>query len=476
MPSQDHAELHFADIASLSRQLREGTLSPVVLTQAFLDRIEAMDASLRSYATVLADEALEQARQAEEELIRGQWRGPLHGVPLGLKDLFFKKGAPTTGGMWIYRDFRPAYDATVVTRLREAGAVILGKLRLTEGAWTRDHPEFPTPLNPWDASRWVGASSSGPAVATASGLCTASLGSDTGGSIRFPCAMTRLTGIKPTWGRVSVYGAFGLAPSMDHVGPMTRSAEDAGHVLQAIAGPDPNDPMALVGPVPEFVVPEPNVEGLRIGLDEELAVSSVDPEVAGVIEAVAATMESAGAEICSVRLPPLGPVCDGFGSFCGAEAAVVHESTFPSRRDEYGPFLRDFLDRGRTVTGMEMARFERDRRALSGALAALFEHVDLLLVPVLVTTGRELTPEIDIAPEEVGSFTRFTTPFNASGNPTITMPGGCAADGTSIAFQFVAPTLAERRLVTAGRVFQSASDWHLAHPSGVGPNTEAPAT
>ncbi|MCG8584633.1 MAG: amidase, partial [Pirellulales bacterium] len=347
---------------------------------------------------------------------------------------------------------------------REAGAVLLGKLQLTDGAWTRNHPKFPTPVNPWDASRWAGASSNGSAVATATGMCTASLGSDTGGSIRFPCAMNRLTGIKPTWGRVSVHGVFALAPSMDHLGTMARSAEDAGHVLQAIAGPDPNDPMSLREPVPDYVSDEPSVRGMRIGLDADVAVKNVVPEVASVVEAVSKTMKSLGAEICSVKMPPLDPLAEGFGCYCAAEAAAVHENTLPSRADEYGPFLRDFLEFGRSVTGLEMARVHRERLKFTGALAALFEEVDLLLVPVLPTTGSELTPSIDIPQEQVGPFVRFTGPFNFSGNPTITMPGGLATDDMSIAFQFVAPHLGEQRLVTAGRAYQSATDWHLARP------------
>ncbi|MGI9521421.1 MAG: amidase [Hyphomicrobiaceae bacterium] len=459
------AELCYADIADLSHRLRNRELSPIELTRAFLDRISSLDSSLHAYATVLTKEALDDARRAEAELNRGVWRGPMHGVPVAVKDLCFTKGIRTTCGMWIYRDFRPGYDATAVTRLRNAGAVLLGKLQLTEGGWIRNHPQFPTPLNPWDADRWTGASSNGPATATAAGICTASIGSDSGGSIRFPCAMNGLTGIKPTWGRVSLHGVFAFAPSMDHLGPIARSAEDAGHVLQVIAGGDPNDPMSLCAPVPDFVCSEPSVRGLRIGLDPNAALKAVEAEVASVVEGVARTLESLGADICRVQMPPSEILSAGFGSYSSAEAAVVHEATFPARAAEYGPFLQSFLEQGQMVSGMEMARLERERLTYSGALEKLFEDIDILLIPVLPTTGRELTPNLDVPKELIGSFTSFTTPFNFSGNPTITMPGGSAADGISIAIQLVAPRLGERRLITAGRAFQSATDWHLARPS-----------
>ena len=282
---------------------------------------------------------------------------------------------------------------------------------------------------------------------------------------RLPCAMNNLTGIKPTWGRVSVHGVFGLAPSMDHLGTMARTAADAGQWLQVIAGPDPNDPMSRRDPVPEFVSGEPDVRGMRLGIDVDVALNSVASEVATVVDGVAQTMESLCAEICRVNMPSMELLAAGFGNYCCAEANVAHEATFPARAAEYGPILRSFLEQGQGVTAIEMARIERERLLFAGGLASLFEDVDLLLVPVLETTGRELTPVLDIPQDQVANFVRCTAPFNFSGNPTITMPGGRGDDGTSIAFQFVAPSLCEERLVTAGRAFQRETDWHLARPS-----------
>ena len=210
-----------------------------------LDRIAQLDGKYRSYTTVLADRAMSRAAAADAETAKGVWRGPLHGVPIAVKDLCFTEFGRTTGGTMIRKNWTPDHNATVVDRLEQGGAVILGKLKMTEGAYTSHHPDDPSPLNPWNRDHWVGSSSTGSGVATAAGLCYGSLGSDTGGSIRFPSATCGLTGIKPTWGRVSRYGVFALAASLDHIGPMTRSAGDAGAILGVIAGADPNDPTAL---------------------------------------------------------------------------------------------------------------------------------------------------------------------------------------------------------------------------------------
>ena len=230
-------DLHYSELVEVGRRIQKRDLSAVQVTQAQLDRIARLDGKLKSYAHVMASSALEQARLADKEIAGGKVRGALHGVPIAVKDLCWTSDAPTAAGMKIHRDNRPSEDATVVARFREAGAVILGKLQLTEGAYADHHPEIDPPKNPWDATLWSGASSSGSGVATAAGLCYGSLGSDTGGSIRFPSAANGVTGLKPTWGRVSRYGVFELAATLDHIGPMARSAVDCGAILGVIAGP-----------------------------------------------------------------------------------------------------------------------------------------------------------------------------------------------------------------------------------------------
>jgi len=228
MPADD---LHYSELVKIGRLVQKRELTSMAATQAQLDRIGKLDGQLKSYAYVMATSALEQAKAADLEIGARKVRGTLHGVPIAVKDLCWTKDAPTAAGMKIYRDNRPKEDATVVIKLKEAGAVILGKLQLTEGAYADHHPEVEPPRNPWDARLWSGASSSGSGVATAAGLCYGSLGSDTGGSIRFPSAANAVTGLKPTWGRVSRYGVFELAATLDHIGPMARSAVDCGAML-----------------------------------------------------------------------------------------------------------------------------------------------------------------------------------------------------------------------------------------------------
>src|SRR6266581_1966926 len=244
--------LHFQTISALAASIQSRQVSPVEVTRALLERITQLDGRYKSYATVMADQALEAAKVAEQEIRAGTYRGPLHGVPVAVKDLCFTKGVRTMGGTRVLADQVPTFDATVVARLHAAGAILLGKLNLTEGAMGGYHPDFAIPANPWHAERYAGASSSGSGVATAAGLCFGSLGSDTGGSIRFPAAACGIVGLKPTWGRVSRHGVFPLAPSLDHVGPMARTVADTAATLQVIAGFDPRDPTSRREPVPDY--------------------------------------------------------------------------------------------------------------------------------------------------------------------------------------------------------------------------------
>ena len=255
-------------------------MSSAEVADAVLERIAKLDGCYRSYATVLPERARNQAKAADAEIAGGLWRGPLHGVPIAVKDLCYTTFAPTFAGTTIFKNFVPSFNATVVDRLEDAGAVLLGKLQMTEGAYTSHHPDVSPPLNPWNKGYWVGSSSTGSGVATSLGLCYGSLGSDTGGSIRFPSATCGLTGIKPTWGRVSRYGVFPLAETLDHVGPMTRSAADAAAILGVIAGADRNDPTTYKAPVPEYLKTiGDGIRGLRIGVDRGYATDDVDEQV-----------------------------------------------------------------------------------------------------------------------------------------------------------------------------------------------------
>ncbi len=433
---------------------------------ALLERIEQLQPTLRPYATVTADVALAQARRAEEELAAGRSRGPLHGVPVAVKDLCDTRGIPTACGMPLFADRVPDADATVVARLAEAGAVLLGKLQMTEGAMAEHHPDVLPPVNPWDPSRWTGVSSSGSGVATAAGLCTASLGSDTGGSIRFPCAANGLTGVKPTRGRVSRAGVFPLAESLDHVGPMARSARDAAIVLRAIAGRDPRDPTALLDPVPDYEAGlGDGVAGLRIGLPRAYALDGVAPVVAGALESAVAVLAEAGARAVDVPFPAVRPLTEPWVRWVAAEIAVAHEATYPSRADAYGPSLRGLLEAGRALPATELVKVQLASQSFSGHLAAVCEGVDALAVPVLFSP----IPPADLvgtpgSPDALHQFLRFTAPFDMSGSPTVTLPCGFDDGGVPIGFQLVGRHLSEGLLLRAAHAFQQRTDWHLRRP------------
>ena len=460
--------LHYQTIAEVGARLRSRELSPVELTQAILQRIEALDGDLKSYATVMADSALASARIAEQELAAGNYRGGLHGVPIAVKDLCFTTGVATMGGARVLRDFVPDFDGTVVQRLAAAGAVILGKLNLTEGAMAGYNPEFQIPVNPWGADRWSGASSSGSGVATAAGLCYGSLGSDTGGSIRFPSAACGIVGIKPTWGRVSRYGVLALAESLDHIGPMTRSASDAGVMLQAIAGHDPNDPTSLTAPVPNMLHGlDQGVRGVRIGVDERYIGDGVDSELASAVLEGARLLESMGAVLMPVRMPDTGPFSQAWGVLCSAEAAAAHRDTFPSRGDEYGPWFRGWLEKGLGHSATDYAIASYQRLACNGTLAEIFDGIDVLVCPSMTTAPERVTQEALYGPmdEEEWTWGRFSIPYDFSGAPTISLPCGLNGEGLPLSIQFVGRHLAEPLLVQVGHAYEAATQHRLQPPA-----------
>lgn len=460
-------ELHYLEITELAALIQARKISPVEVTQAQLARIEALDGRLKSYALVTAEHALKQARAAEEQISRRQYRGALHGVPIGLKDLCYTQGIRTAAGTPVFGDFVPTFDGTVVKRLNDAGAVCIGKLQLTEGAFADHHPSVSPPVNPWHHEHWSGASSSGSGVATAAGLCYGSIGSDTGGSIRFPSTANGVTGLKPTWGRVSRYGAFELAATLDHLGPMCRSAADCGIMLGAIAGADPNDPTAVTKRVPNYLDGDiRNLADLRIGLDERYVGDGVDGAMARTVYDALRALNALGARTVSVRMPSVEDVVRDWGAACAVETAVAHEATYPARRAEYGPGLGGFIDSARGVSAAALHKIGLRRHAFRGRLAALFQDCDLLIIPAqfIPSPTKAQMATLGQDPNALGALIRFTAPFDMSGSPTITLPSGFTARNTPIAFQLVAPHFGEDRLIRAGRAFQRETDWHRQHP------------
>jgi amidase len=460
-------DLHWLEITEIAKLLETKRVSPVALTESMLRRIERLEPTLHAFALQTPELAIDQARRAEARLARGERIGPLDGVPIALKDLCWTQGVKTAGGMPIHRDFTPSRDGTVTARLREAGTVMLGKLQLTESAFADHHPSVTAPVNPWHPDHWSGASSSGSGVATAAGLCFGSIGSDTGGSIRFPSIANGVTGIKPTWGRVSRFGAFELAASLDHLGPMCRSAADCGLILGAIAGADPHDPTALQAPVPDYLAGDiDSLSGITIGIDADYVSAGVEPEVAACFERATDVLRRLGASLVSVTLPRVDEAVADWGPNCAVETAVAHAGTFPARRAEYGPGLAAFIDLGRGLSGLDYQRILLRRADFTGRMNALFAGIDLLLVPGLPFVSPTVTRMATLGrdPVQLAGLLRYTAPFDMSGHPTITLPSGFTQQGLPVAVQLAGGHLREDLLVRAGRAFQQVTDWHTRHP------------
>lgn len=453
-------------IRRLAEAYRSGATSPTAAVGALLDRIAIEDRRLHAYAHVAADLAMAQAQEAERELASGLDRGPLHGVPIGVKDLCATRDMPTYAGMPRLGPLMAEEQATVVARLRQAGAVISGKLEMTEGATGNHHPDVVPPVNPWGADLWPGISSSGSGVAVAAGLCQAALGSDTGGSIRFPSSCCGLTGLKPTWGLVSLAGVFPLAYSMDHVGPMARSAEDAALLLGAIAGPDVADPGAGLDAPPDYAAQlVRSLSGVAVGVDEALISQDVDPQVSGAVLIAARIFADLGAAVTPIAFPDLSEAAATTSGF-SAEIALAHAENYPSRAECYGPDLRAILEHAQTVDGRDVVRAQRIRQALRRRLELQLAETPLLILPVLPFP----TPTADEGwammrdPAMLGRATRFTVIFDLTGHPSITLPCGFDARGAPIGLQLVGRALSEPLLLSAAHAFQQVTDFHTRRP------------
>ncbi|MBP0615084.1 amidase [Jiella sp. KSK16Y-1] len=433
-----------------------------------LSRIDVHDSRLNSYAHVAGEIARAEARRAETEIAQGRRLGPLHGIPIAVKDVFYTTDMPTRFGSPVHDGFDVQFESTATARLRAAGAILLGKLTLTEGVYADHHPSTVPPVNPFGAAHWTGTSSSGSGVAVTAGLAYGALGTDTGGSIRLPSACCGIVGIKPTWGRVSRHGVFELAGSLDHVGPMTRSVADAAAMLAAIAGPDPADPTASPVPVPDYVeaAAEGSVEGLVVGIDWGFLRSRADDTVLASIAEVVEVLARLEARIVEVSFPDPDAVLEGWAVQCAVEAALAHRATFPARRDEYGPRMAGLLDRGAGHSAADLAIAYQDRRAFNGRMATLFDGIDLLLMPGLPVAGPSLDYMASLGEDPAGilAIGPFTAPFDVCGYPAISLPCGMSRQGIPIGCQLVARPFAEDRLCRAGAAFQRATDWHERRP------------
>ncbi len=467
--------LHFQSLSSICRQLKSGALSSVALTQYMFERIHQLDGETLSFARLLEEQALASAAARDEARARGQPLGALHGVPIAIKDLLYTKGIATASGTLVMQDFHPSFDATVVARLERAGAVIIGKTQLTEGAFGHHHPQIPAPINPWDKRAWSGVSSSGSGVSVASGLAFAALGSDTGGSIRFPSASCGLVGLKPTYGRVSLHGAFPLAGSLDHIGPMTRSVEDAARMLSVMAGYDENDLGSVNTSVPNYlaqVIAENSEDssalsfaGLRIGVDWEYVSNGVEPVVSQVIRDTLDTLSKLGAEICAVVVPSSYKIlAGGWALTTGVECAKAHSEFYPQQKPLYGPDLSALIDLGLRVTEDDYTQLELIRQDFTEQMEQVLTQVDVMISPCMPIATPNIEVMSEISPEEgQADFLTFTAPFNYSGHPTLTLPSALDVNGRPTSFQLVAVKMGEANLLKIGSMIEQSLP-RLAYP------------
>jgi len=477
------SDLVWKSVMDLARAIASKDVSPVEVVQAHLDRIAALDGKLKAYLTVMADAALERARAAEAAVMSGEPLGRLHGVPVGLKDLYWTKGVKTTGGSRILADWIPTEDATVVSRLAGAGAIALGKLNMHEFAFGPEglNPHYGTPWNPWDHSthRICGGSSSGAGAAVAAGLCPAALGSDTGGSIRIPSALCGLSGVKPTYGRVSRAGVLPLAWSLDHVGPMCRTAADCALLLGVMAGYDPRDPTTSVLPVPDYTAAlTGQVKGLRVGVLRSFFLESTGMALRQAVEEAVKVLEGLGATAHEVNLENAKHAPAASWAVLSAEAYAYHEAWLRQRPGDYGDDVRERLRVGAFVSGADYVRGQQARAVLRNEVDGALAKADVLVcatTPVVATAvgQSDVMVEHEKLPVRT-SLIRFTRPFNLSGHPAASIPCGFTAAGLPVGLQIIGRPFDEATVLRVADAYQRATDWHARRPPVDLPRPPAP--
>ncbi len=443
--------------------LRRKSLSPVDLTRACLDRIAQLDPRLNSFITVVPERALAEARERERELSRGERRGPLHGIPIALKDNIDTAGIRTTAAAKGFAERIPAADAEVVRRLRESGAILLGKLNMDECAYgvTSTSGYFGAVKNPWSEAHVAGGSSGGPAAAVAAGLCYGALGTDTGGSIRQPAAWCGLTGLKPTYGLVSARGVIPLSWSLDHVGPMARTAEDAALLLQAIAGFDPLDPTSAEAPPADYArALDQGTRRLRIGLPRDLYFADLDAEIAAAVDAAIGVLREITAGTRDVTLPAVPNL-----SLLFVEAGAYLAPALAAAPEGFSPNIRALVETGARISAANYAEARRQLALSRHAIRQVFDEVDLLVTP----TTPDLPSRIDAgaAPARRGPplSARNTTPFNIYGLPTVSVCCGFSKAGLPIGLQISGPAFGDATVLALAGAYQRSTGWHTRSAS-----------
>jgi len=460
-------ELCFLTIGEASGLIKDKKLSPVELTQAYLDRMGAIDGKVKSYVTPLPESALQEARVAEADIQKGNYHGPLHGVPIGLKDLYDTKGVRTTGQSKVFEHRVPTEDATVVTKLQEAGTVLLGKLAMHEFALGGPKTSlFDQANNPWNLEHVTGGSSSGSGAAIAAGLAMGSLGSDTGGSIRGPAALCGIVGLKPTYGRVSRYGVLPLSWSLDHVGPMTWTVEDAALMLQVIAGHDPKDPTSSKEPVPDYSAAlQTDLKGVRVGVPRHYFFADdvgLDDDTRNAVEKGIQTLKELGATVRDIEIPSLSLASIANTVIMIAEANAYHAKNLKSQPQNYGDIVRSRFILGGAFTSADYIQSMRARSRLRREFAQAFESVDIMAMPVMSKPAAALK---DFDPMGMMMTPSMMGPFNQTGLPAMSVPCGFSSLGLPIGMQIAAAPFNEAAVIRAGHAYQQQARWHDQRPN-----------
>jgi aspartyl-tRNA(Asn)/glutamyl-tRNA(Gln) amidotransferase subunit A len=466
-PAAASDELAFSSLAAAAALLRARRVSPVELVRACLGRIESQNSVLNAFVTVTAESALREAQVAEAEMQRGEWRGPLHGIPVAVKDMIDTRGVRTTAASAVYLDRIPGEDAAVVARLRSAGAILLGKLNMQEfaigGSSVPSH--FGPVRNPWDTSRIAGGSSGGSAAAVAAGLCFAALGTDTGGSVRQPAALCGAVGLKASYGRVSNLGVLPLAPSLDHVGPLTRGVEDCATVLEAIAGYEPRDLSSERRPLKLHPWPSSPAR-VRIGVPRAFFYEGLHPAVQRAVEKALAVLSDLGARIEDVSLE-----VSADRTVFQAEAYASHAELIAKTPERYLPETLAKLRRGASVDATAYMAARLRLAELRRGITDLFAQVDILATPTVSVPAPRLIdyPQTfdEVLAWEASSMLRNTRPFNAFGIPTVSVPCGRTDEDLPIGLQIAAAPWQERRALAVALAYESATEWHHRHPAHV---------
>ena len=459
-------DLNYLTLAKASELIAKKVLSSEELTQAHLDRFSELESNLNCFITPTPERALKRARALDAEIQNGISRGPLHGIPIALKDLFETRGIPTTAGSLFFKDWVPEDDSVVVERLSTAGAVSLGKLNMHEIALgvTNNNPHYGACHNPWDLERTPGGSSGGSGAALAAGLCMGAMGSDTGGSIRIPSSLSGVVGLKPTFGRVSLRGVMPLSWNLDHPGPMARRVEDTAILLQAIAGYDPEDPVSVDMDVPDYQAQlRGNVRGWRVALAEDPFFASADEEVLAAVRDAAEVFASLGAQVIPVAFPGAYEAARDNGLMVISDAASFHQERLTDFPEKFGEDVRQRLESGAAYTSSRYILARRNQSVLRRKFEQFFNEYDLLLTATTPIAAPLL--EGPDAVEQANTLTRFTAPFNFSGLPSISLPCGFTDQGLPIGLQIITRPWGEAAALRAAQAYESATEWYLRRPN-----------